>query len=237
MIHIEKDQKILENENMRVASPTGDYNDFDLIEFYDVQNEEVVGAYHAQYIQYGSMVYRYTDPKELGVEILKIDPESNHSAASLVRMQNELLKQFDQGSLEPESLQQVMEEEQVKAEEKISENENIEKTTEEEIEDVEDVTSEEEQETAEDVTGSVEEEGENNETGNTETQEEVIENNEESLDQENIEEGVVPPADVVNETIIDNTPEENTETSLPEDVVSFVKRKISKRITKTKKRV
>lgn len=121
MIHIEKDQAIAENENIKVLSPTGDYNDTDLIEYYSVEEPEVAqGAYHAQFIKYGGIVYRFNDPKELGAEILKIEPESTHGAASLVRMQNELSKQFDQGSLEPESLNQLMESEQIKMEEEMT---------------------------------------------------------------------------------------------------------------------
>lgn len=133
MIHIQKDQTIPENENIRVFSPTGDYNDTDLIEYYSAEDPTIPqGAYHAQFVKYGGLVYRFNDPKELGAEILKIEPDSTHSAASFVRMQNELSKQFDQGSLEPTSLNQVLETEQVKMEEEISnpsekiESENVE---------------------------------------------------------------------------------------------------------------
>lgn len=121
MIHIQKDQTIPENENIRVFSPTGDYNDTDLIEYYSAEDPTIPqGAYHAQFVKYGGLVYRFNDPKELGAEILKIEPDSTHSAASFVRMQNELSKQFDQGSLEPNSLNQVMETEQVKMEDEVS---------------------------------------------------------------------------------------------------------------------
>jgi hypothetical protein len=123
MIHIEKDQAIAENENIKVLSPTGDYNDTDLIEYYSVEEPEVAqGAYHAQFIKYGGIVYRFNDPKELGAEILKIEPESTHTAASFVRMQNELSKQFDQGSLESNSLNEVLETEQVRMDEEINNN-------------------------------------------------------------------------------------------------------------------
>lgn len=123
MIHIQKDQTIPENENIMVLSETGDYNDTDLIEYYSIDEPGVAkGAYHAQFIKYGGIVYRFNDPKELGAEILKIDAESTHTAASLVRMQNELSKQFDQGSLESNSLNEVLETEQVKMEEEINNN-------------------------------------------------------------------------------------------------------------------
>ena len=117
MINIEQNQKITENENLRVASPSGSYEDSALIEFYNEENPNVIlGAFAAQYIKYGGIVYRFNDPKELGAEILKIDAESTHAAASLVRMQNELSKQFDQGSLESNSLDTVMETEQANME-------------------------------------------------------------------------------------------------------------------------
>lgn len=113
MIHIEQNQSISENENIFVASPTGDYEDNALIEFYNSEDpEKILGAFAAQYVKYGGLVYKFNDPKELGAEILKLEPESTHSAASFVRMQNELLKQFNQGSLEPESLTQAMVDEQ-----------------------------------------------------------------------------------------------------------------------------
>lgn len=136
MIHIQKDQEIPENENIRVFSPTGDYNDTDLIEYYSVEDPAIPqGAFHAQFIKYGGIVYRFNDPKELGAEILKIDPESTHSAASFVRMQNELSKQFDQGSLESNSLNEVIETEQVRVEDEMNniQNDQVENTTSSEL--------------------------------------------------------------------------------------------------------
>lgn len=120
MIHIEQGQSIPENENIFVASPIGDYEDNALIEFYNSEDpEKIVGAFAAQYVKYGGLVYRFSDPKELGAEILKIDPESTHMAASFVRMQNELLKQFNQGDLEASSLDTALLNEQVKMEEQM----------------------------------------------------------------------------------------------------------------------
>lgn len=134
MIHIEKNQKISENENIKVFSKTGDYNDTDQIEFCSVDNTEIsLGAFQAQYVKYGAIVYRFNDPRELGAEILKIDPESTHSAASYVRMNNELLRQMNAGSLEPESLNNALEEEQQVMQEKIDETKD---TTEEVVEEV-----------------------------------------------------------------------------------------------------
>lgn len=126
MIHIEKDQKILENEDLRVATPTGDYDDNALIEFYNVANPEVVaGAFAAQYIKYGSIVYKFNDAKELGAEILNIDPESTHNSASFVRMNNELLDKMNKGNLEVDSLDQVISDQKDIVEEKRGEEAQV----------------------------------------------------------------------------------------------------------------
>lgn len=120
MIHIEQNQKIKDDDNLVVITPTGDYEDGALIEFYDVHNPDVVaGSFQAQYIKYGSLVYQFNEVKELGVAILAIDPESTHTAASFVRMTNELLSQMNQGSLEPASLDQVLSVEQTKMQDQI----------------------------------------------------------------------------------------------------------------------
>ncbi|GEM_PF-2568222 len=120
MIHIQKDQYVAENENLRVATATGDYEDVALIEFYDIANPDVIaGRFQAQYIRYGGMVYRFNDPKELGAEILLIDPTSTHAAASYVRMSNELLGQMNGGTLESVSLDEVRSVEQAKMEDAI----------------------------------------------------------------------------------------------------------------------
>ena len=126
MIHIEKEQKIAENENIIVYSPSGDYNDFDLIEYCQIDNPNVaLGAFQAQFVKYGGLVYQFNEPAELGDAILAIDPESTHSAASLVRMQKELLSQFGQGSLQGDALAQITEQEQNNLEElKSNEAEN-----------------------------------------------------------------------------------------------------------------
>lgn len=99
--------------NMRVASPTGEYDDTALVECFDPEHPEIGYAmYQAQYIKYGNFVYYYNDPKELGAELLKIDPESTHTAASFVRMSNELLAQMNSGSLEGSTLESAINENQ-----------------------------------------------------------------------------------------------------------------------------
>ncbi len=153
MIHIDKDQKIAENENLKVMTNTGDYEDSALIEFYDVIDPAVVaGAFQAQYVKYGNLVYGFNDPVELGNAILAIDGESTHTAASYVRMTKELLSQMNGGTLEAKSLDEVISTEQENMEQKKEEAATEEETTEEEVtEESEEEVTEEEPEDTEDV--------------------------------------------------------------------------------------
>ncbi len=123
MIHIEQNQKIAENDNLRVATTTGDYPDDALIECYDVHNEAlIVGSFQAQYVQYGGIVYQCNSPLELGEALLKIDPASTHTATSYVKMNNELLSKMNGGTLELESLDEVILSEHNAISEKIDTN-------------------------------------------------------------------------------------------------------------------
>lgn len=122
MIHIEKDQKVVENEHLRVASETGDYEDSAQIEFYDIKKpDSVYGSFQAQYVKYGGLVYRFNSPRELGIEILRVDPNSTHTAASFVRISDELLAKLNDGSLEPSSLNAMLTEEQPVLPDKVAE--------------------------------------------------------------------------------------------------------------------
>lgn len=124
MIHIEKDSEIFGEANLRVATATGDYEDGALIEFYNIENPDVVaGSFQAQYIKYGNMVYTYNGHMELGNAILKIDPESTHTSASYVRMSRDLLAQMNGGSLEVSSLDQVINTQKKNIEDQIEETE------------------------------------------------------------------------------------------------------------------
>ncbi len=108
MIYIEQDSLIAEQNNLRVASPSGEYEDTALVAFYDVARPHIeLGSYQAQYVKYGSMIYKFNDPKELGEEILKVDPESKHEAAVFVRMSNELLAQMNGGTITDTSLAEI----------------------------------------------------------------------------------------------------------------------------------
>ena len=114
MIYIEKDQELYEEKNLRVFSGSGNYEDSQLVEVYDSTDPDVIiGAFAAQFIRYGSIVYKFSNIQDLGDEILRIDPTSTHSMAAYVRMQKELLKQATEGSLENDSLDKVMSNEQI----------------------------------------------------------------------------------------------------------------------------
>lgn len=117
MIHIEKNQEVFGAPNLRVSSPTGDYDDTDLIEFYDIsKNQTPPGAFQAQCVKYGNLVYKFSDAKELGEEILRIDPESTHEAASFVRMSNELLARMNKGTLDVDTLNEITDDAKIKVE-------------------------------------------------------------------------------------------------------------------------
>ncbi len=134
MIHIEKDTDVIENPKTKVATATGDYEDNALIEVYSTDEpDKIVGAFQAQFIRYGSMVYAHNGHMELGAAILKIDPESTHTSASYVRMSRELLSQMNGGSLEATSLDEVISAEKKSIEDKI---EAEPETTEEPLEEV-----------------------------------------------------------------------------------------------------
>ncbi len=77
MIHLEKGQKLFENEGMVMYDQTGYYNDDDSVICAMVYApEEPVCRYEAKFVAYGSNVYNITDPEKLMEEIKKIDPET-----------------------------------------------------------------------------------------------------------------------------------------------------------------
>lgn len=77
MIHLQKGQKLFDNEGMVVYDQTGYYNDDDSIICAMVYApEEPVCRYEAKFVAYGSNVYNITDPEKLLEEIKKIDPET-----------------------------------------------------------------------------------------------------------------------------------------------------------------
>lgn len=63
MISISKDEQLLERPDLFVYSPSGDYNEVDLIQCYQEGNPKVpLYAFQAQYVKYGSAVYQQDQP-------------------------------------------------------------------------------------------------------------------------------------------------------------------------------
>lgn len=104
MIHIEKDQIVPENENLRVFSVSGDYSDNDLIECYDIENPNSVAcAFSAAFVKYGGIIYRFGTPEEVGEALLKIDPKCTHDYAVLFKEEEERRKKRLGGDFTPEN--------------------------------------------------------------------------------------------------------------------------------------
>jgi len=104
MIHIEQNQNVPENENLRVYSPSGDYSEVDLIECYDIRNPDLaICSFQAQFLKYGGVVYQYSAPEELGAKLIEIDPESTHDAVALYKEEEERRIKRLAGKLKPEN--------------------------------------------------------------------------------------------------------------------------------------
>jgi hypothetical protein len=236
MIYIEKDQIVAGEKNLRVASSTGEYEDNALIEFYDISNPNIIiGAFAAQYIKYGSLVYKFSDHKELGEAILEIDPSSTHSTASFVRMNRELTDQMNKGSLGEDSLDQAASLEK----ELIQENKKVEEVLDEDDAEAQEEIVEEEIE--EDVTEESDNTSEEDEPQTTEEETEEVGTNPEVLGEEVESDApvIVPeaPVDVPAEEVV---PEPAT--SISDEILGFFSgkktksgRKLVKSISKSKK--
>lgn len=210
MIHIEKNQKIAESEGVRVATDTGDYEDSALIEVYNESDpSSIIGAFQAQYVKYGNLVYGFNDSATLGAAILAVDPEATHTAAAYVRMTKDLSSQMDKGTLEQDSLDQVISDEKQK----------IEETVEEEKEETE-VIEEAEEET-EPTTETPEE-------NPVEVEEEPVET---PVDEPAPEEPATPEVTPIEEVPIDPVEEEAvTPTTTEEQPLTILRRRSKKKI-------
>ena len=84
MITIQKGQSAKEDKNLIVISESGVYSDYDLVTCEDATDPlRQPVSFQAQYIVYGPMIYQFGDKlEELGAEILKLDPTSNHDAVA-----------------------------------------------------------------------------------------------------------------------------------------------------------
>ena len=104
MIHIEKDQIVSGHDNLKVFSVSGDYSDEDLIDCYDVKDSGVaIASFQAQYIKYGSIIYRFNEPEELGQALNEADPQSTHDAVLLYKEEQARETKRKEGKLKPEN--------------------------------------------------------------------------------------------------------------------------------------
>ncbi|HAG27399.1 TPA: hypothetical protein DCG61_01285 [Patescibacteria group bacterium] len=63
MITINKDEPVLNHTNLFVFSPSGDYEETDLIECYSSDNPSIaICAFSAQYVKFGGAVYQQEQP-------------------------------------------------------------------------------------------------------------------------------------------------------------------------------
>lgn len=104
MIHIEQDQSVPENENLRVLSVSGDYDDNDLIECYHIDNPGfALSAFSSTFVKYGGFVYQFSDPVLLGKALLEIDPGCTHNAATLFKEEDARRIKREDGDFTPEN--------------------------------------------------------------------------------------------------------------------------------------
>jgi hypothetical protein len=84
MVTITSDLAIAEHPTLFVYSPAGEYADADLILCADRSDPATpVAMLQAQFIKYGSMVYQFNTPEDLGKAILAIDANSKLDAVVL----------------------------------------------------------------------------------------------------------------------------------------------------------
>lgn len=108
MVHIEQDQKVPENPNLRVLSETGDYDDNDHIECYDINNPGfALCAFTASFVAYGGIMYRFGSVEKLGEAILAIDPESSLDAVTFFKEEKARKLRQEMGDFSPENPAQV----------------------------------------------------------------------------------------------------------------------------------
>ncbi len=103
MVHIDQHQAVPEREDLKVFSPTGDYQDNDLIDCYKITDPSFpICSFQAQFIKYGSLVYKFNSEDLLAEEIMKIDPESIHDSVVFYKEDKQRKKMREEGKLKPE---------------------------------------------------------------------------------------------------------------------------------------
>lgn len=88
MITITEGQAVAENEGLVVSSKGSDYADTDLILCASKEQPLVpIAMYQAQFVRYGSVVYQFNTPEDLGKALYEIDKDSTHDAVVLFQQQ------------------------------------------------------------------------------------------------------------------------------------------------------
>lgn len=104
MVPISKGDPVPELSNLIVCSDGGEYADVDLIMCAEQKAPTVpVAMYQAQYIRYGSLVYRFDDQEALGAAIVAVESGSTHDAAQLWREEETRRIARKRGTLVPEN--------------------------------------------------------------------------------------------------------------------------------------
>ncbi len=102
MVTITSGKGVPENPTLIVVSPDGDYADTDSILCAEPDASTLpVAIFEAQFVRYGSMVYRYNTPEELGKDVLAIDPSSTLDAVALYKEELARDAARTAGTLEP----------------------------------------------------------------------------------------------------------------------------------------
>jgi hypothetical protein len=102
MVTLANNQAVAQSETLRVYSPDGEYADQDLILCAEAERPDLPTAMlQAQFIRYGSIVYRFQTPEELGEALYAIDPSSTHDAVALYKEELARDAARDAGVLSP----------------------------------------------------------------------------------------------------------------------------------------
>lgn len=102
MIHIEKSQLVPEYPDLQVCAESGDYADTDQVLCAKADSPDIpIAMFAAQFVAYGSMVYRYNTPEELGEAVVAVDPGSQLDAVALYKEEQARKMARLAGTLEP----------------------------------------------------------------------------------------------------------------------------------------
>jgi hypothetical protein len=86
MVTITNNQEVPEYPSLRVYADSGNYDDDAQVLCADVADlANPICMFQAQFVRYGSIVYRFITPEELGEALYAIDPDSTHDAVALYK--------------------------------------------------------------------------------------------------------------------------------------------------------